>query len=93
VRDLTPNDPHDVPPFSLGGGGGFAISPDSKELAFTENPDPEPATSQRADLYAGFDRCGGEAGEGVDVGGREFQSGLLAGWEVAGLAVAGAGGV
>jgi dipeptidyl aminopeptidase/acylaminoacyl peptidase len=51
VRDLTPNDPHDVPPFSLGGGGGFAISPDSKELAFTENPDPEPATSVSAQIY------------------------------------------
>ena len=33
VRDLTPNDPHDVPPFSLDGGCGCAISPDSKELA------------------------------------------------------------
>ncbi|MDR3746832.1 MAG: S9 family peptidase [Acidobacteriota bacterium] len=51
VRDLTPNDPHDVPPFSLEGGGGFAISPDSKELAFTENPDPEPATSVSAQIY------------------------------------------
>jgi dipeptidyl aminopeptidase/acylaminoacyl peptidase len=51
IRDLTPNDPHDVPPFSLSGGGGFAISPDSKELAFTENPDPEPATSISAQIY------------------------------------------
>ena len=51
VRDLTPNDPHDVPPFSLGGGGGFAISPDSKELAFTENLDPEPATSTSASIF------------------------------------------
>jgi len=51
VRDLTPNDPHDVPPFSLGGGGGFDISPDSKELAFTENPDAEPATSVSAQIY------------------------------------------
>ena len=50
MRDLTPNDPHDVPPFSLGGGGGFAISPDSKELAFTENLDPEPATSVSAKI-------------------------------------------
>ncbi len=49
-RDLTPNDPHDVPPFSLEGGGGFAISPDSKELAFTENLDPEPATSVSAKI-------------------------------------------
>jgi dipeptidyl aminopeptidase/acylaminoacyl peptidase len=50
-RDLTPNDPHDVPPFSIEGGGGFDISPDSKELAFTENPDPEPAISVSAQIY------------------------------------------
>jgi dipeptidyl aminopeptidase/acylaminoacyl peptidase len=50
-RDLTPNDPHDVPPFSLEGGGGFDISPDSKELAFTENLDPEPAISTNADIF------------------------------------------
>lgn len=51
VRDLTPNDAHDVPPFSLEGGGGFAIAPDSKELAFTENPDAVPATSTSAQIY------------------------------------------
>ena len=51
VRDLTPNDPHDVPPFSLEGGGGFAIAPDGKELAFTENVDPEPATSVSAKIF------------------------------------------
>ncbi len=51
LRDLTPNDPHDVPPFSMAGGGGFAIAPDSKELAFTENLDPEPAISTNADIF------------------------------------------
>jgi dipeptidyl aminopeptidase/acylaminoacyl peptidase len=51
IRDLNPNDPHDVPPFSLEGGGGFAISPDSRELAFTENPDPVPAISTSAQIY------------------------------------------
>jgi dipeptidyl aminopeptidase/acylaminoacyl peptidase len=51
TRDLTPNDPHDIPPFSLGGDGGFSISPDSKELAFTENPDEVPATSTSAQIY------------------------------------------
>jgi len=52
MRDLTPNDPHDVPPFSLDGGGcGCAFSPDSKELAFTENLDEEPATSVNADIF------------------------------------------
>jgi len=52
IRDLTPNDPHDVPPFSLEGGGcGCAFAPDSKELAFTENLDPEPAISTNADIF------------------------------------------
>jgi dipeptidyl aminopeptidase/acylaminoacyl peptidase len=51
VRDLTPNDAHDAPPFSLGGDGGFAIAPDSKELAFTENPDAVPAISTSAQIY------------------------------------------
>jgi dipeptidyl aminopeptidase/acylaminoacyl peptidase len=51
IRDLTPNDSHDVPPFSLSGGCGCAISPDSKELAFTENLDEEPAISTNADIF------------------------------------------
>jgi dipeptidyl aminopeptidase/acylaminoacyl peptidase len=52
VRDLTPNDPRDVPPFSLEGGGcGCAFAPDSKELAFTENLDPEPATSVSTKIF------------------------------------------
>lgn len=51
LRDLTPGDTHDVPPFSLEGGGGFAIAPDGKELAFTENPDPVPAISTSAQIY------------------------------------------
>ena len=50
MRDLNPGDTHDVPPFSLEGPGcGCDFSPDSKELAFTENLDPVPAIShQRA---------------------------------------------
>jgi dipeptidyl aminopeptidase/acylaminoacyl peptidase len=51
IRDLTPNDPHDVPPFSLSGGGGFSFAPDSRELAFTENLDPEPAISTSASIF------------------------------------------
>jgi dipeptidyl aminopeptidase/acylaminoacyl peptidase len=51
LRDLTPNDPHDVPPFSLEGGGGFAFAPDAKELAFTENLDPESAISTSASIF------------------------------------------
>ncbi len=40
-----------MPPFSLGGDGGFSIAPDSKELAFTENPDAVPAISTSAQIY------------------------------------------
>ena len=52
MRDLTPNDPHDVPPFSLTDSScGCDFSPDSKELAFTENPDPVPAISTSAQIF------------------------------------------
>jgi dipeptidyl aminopeptidase/acylaminoacyl peptidase len=52
VRDLNPGDVHDVPPFSLEGSGcGCDFSPDAKELAFTENPDPVPALSISAQIY------------------------------------------
>ena len=52
IRDLNPNDPHDVPPFSLDWSGcGCDFSPDSRELAFTENPDPVPAISTSAQIY------------------------------------------
>jgi len=52
IRDLNPGDPHDVPPFSLEDSScGCGFSPDSKELAFTENPDPVPAISISAQIY------------------------------------------
>ncbi|HEX4602454.1 MAG TPA: S9 family peptidase [Candidatus Angelobacter sp.] len=50
ARDLTPGD-HDVPPFSLGGQDAYAISPDSKELAFTSNWDAVGATSTNNDIF------------------------------------------
>ncbi len=53
MRDLTPNDPHNVPPEyptdSLG--CGCAFSPHGKELAFTENLDPVRAISTNADIF------------------------------------------
>jgi dipeptidyl aminopeptidase/acylaminoacyl peptidase len=50
VRDLTPGT-RDVPPFSLGGPDDYDISPDSKEVCYSMNADPVPATSTNADLY------------------------------------------
>ncbi|MGI8771121.1 MAG: prolyl oligopeptidase family serine peptidase [Acidobacteriaceae bacterium] len=51
ARDLTPGDPHDVPPFALGGPDAYAFSPDGKELAFEENLDPVPAISTHVDIW------------------------------------------
>ncbi|HUY95185.1 MAG TPA: S9 family peptidase [Terracidiphilus sp.] len=52
VRDLTPHNPHDVPPFSLEGGGcGCDISPDGRELVYTDSTDPVPALSTSPRIY------------------------------------------
>jgi len=51
VKDLTPG-PNDVPPFSLGGQDDYAISPDSNEVAFSMNVDPDAANSTNSDIYA-----------------------------------------
>ena len=48
--DLTPGD-YDTPPIDLGGNWDYAFSPDSKELAFTRNPDKIVATSTNNDIY------------------------------------------
>jgi dipeptidyl aminopeptidase/acylaminoacyl peptidase len=50
VRDLTPGN-RDVPPFSLGGGDDYAISPDSTEFAYVTNTDPVLATSTNSDMF------------------------------------------
>ncbi len=53
MRDLNPGDTHFVPPdyASIEQGCGCDISPDSKELVFTENFDPVPAVSTHADIF------------------------------------------
>ncbi len=50
VKDLTPGN-RDVPPFSLGGGDDYAISPDGAEVAYAMVPDDVPAISTNSDLY------------------------------------------
>jgi dipeptidyl aminopeptidase/acylaminoacyl peptidase len=50
IRDLTPGT-RDVPPFSLGGGDDYDISPNGQEVCFSMNADPVPATSTDSDLY------------------------------------------
>ena len=50
VRDLTPGN-FDSPPFQLGGPVQYAFSPDSSELCFVSNHDPQPAKSTNNDLW------------------------------------------
>ena len=52
MRDLTPNDPHDVPPFSLEPAAAAAPSrPTQRNWPSPENLDPEPAISTNADIF------------------------------------------
>jgi dipeptidyl aminopeptidase/acylaminoacyl peptidase len=48
--DLTPG-AFDAPPFSLGGGDEFDVSPDGKELAFARNTDEHPELSTNSDIF------------------------------------------
>jgi dipeptidyl aminopeptidase/acylaminoacyl peptidase len=50
VRDLTPGD-FDSPPFQLEGPLQYDFSPDSAELVFDSNHDPDPASSTNSDLW------------------------------------------
>jgi dipeptidyl aminopeptidase/acylaminoacyl peptidase len=50
VKDLTPGG-HDVPPFSLGGPDDYAVAPDSNEVCYAMNSDPQLATSTNTDLF------------------------------------------
>jgi dipeptidyl aminopeptidase/acylaminoacyl peptidase len=53
IRDLVPNDPHDVPPDYPTDplGCGCAFSPDSKELALVMKEVPDEAVSTNSDIY------------------------------------------
>jgi dipeptidyl aminopeptidase/acylaminoacyl peptidase len=59
LRDLTPGN-RDMPPFSLGGGDDYSISPDSIEVAYVANTDPDLATSTNSDIFT-VPVTGGEA--------------------------------
>lgn len=70
AKDLTPGQ-LDVPTFSLGGPDDFAISPESTEVAYVSNLDPDRALSTNTDIFT-VPIGGGEAkrltvGPGGDV--------------------------
>ncbi|HET7436388.1 MAG TPA: S9 family peptidase [Thermoanaerobaculia bacterium] len=50
ARDLTPG-AFDAPPFSVGGGDEFDVSPDGKELVFARDTEEHPERSTNADLF------------------------------------------
>ena len=83
VKDLTPGD-RDVPPFSLGGPDDYAISPDSKEVCYSMNADPVPATSTNSDLFV-VPINGGDSTKITHESRRRFQPAVFARWQVAGL--------
>lgn len=60
ARDLTPGLQYDVPPFSLGGPDNYAVSPDSAEVCYSANIEPEQATSTNSELFT-VPLAGGEA--------------------------------
>lgn len=49
-RDLTPGDLN-APPFSLGGPEPYVFSPDSKQITYVANTDPDQALSTNSDLF------------------------------------------
>ena len=58
-RDLTPG-AFNAPPFSIGGGDEFDISPDGRELVYAQNTDKDGALSTNSDLFL-VPIAGGEA--------------------------------
>src|SRR5664279_4985016 len=51
VRDLTPGFQYDVPPFSIGGGDDYEVSPDGKEVVYATNLDEDQALSTNWEIY------------------------------------------
>jgi dipeptidyl aminopeptidase/acylaminoacyl peptidase len=49
-RDLTPG-AYDAPPFSIGGGDEFDVSPDGKELVYARDTSDHPELSTNSDLF------------------------------------------
>ncbi|HVG23490.1 MAG TPA: S9 family peptidase [Thermoanaerobaculia bacterium] len=69
TRDLTPG-AFDAPPFAVGGGSEFDVSPDGKELVYARNTDPRPERSTNADLFL-VPLTGGEATRMTTRGGAD----------------------
>ncbi|HTR04290.1 MAG TPA: S9 family peptidase [Thermoanaerobaculia bacterium] len=68
--DLTPGD-RDAPPFHVGGGVDWDVSPDGRELVYASDPDKDEALSTNSDLWA-VPLEGGAAARNLTAGNRAF---------------------
>ena len=65
-RDLTPG-AFDAPPFSLGGGDEFDVSPDGRELVYARDTEEHPEVSTNSDVFIVPLSSGGEAPSPVRI--------------------------
>ena len=84
LRDLTPGN-YDTPPFSLGGGLDYDLSPDGKTLVYASNHDKAEATSTNGDIWeltlaTGRARCLSCANKAYDGGARYSPDGKQIAW-------------
>ena len=85
ATDLTPG-PDDVPPFSLGGPDGFAVSPDGQEVCFSRREEKGAAWSTNADVWV-VPSAGGQPrrvadGSGDEGGCQYSPDGRLLAWRM-----------
>jgi dipeptidyl aminopeptidase/acylaminoacyl peptidase len=84
ARDLTPGN-FDTPPFSLGGGPDYDLSPDGKTLLYASNHDAVEAASTNSDIWEmtladGKSRCLSCDNKAWDGGPRYSPDGKLIAW-------------
>ena len=79
-KDLTPGDLN-VPPFSLGGPEAYVFSPDSTEITYVSNTDPDLATSTNSDLFT-IPVAGGDSKTHYEQSGGRRRAFVLARWRI-----------
>ena len=73
AADLTPGD-RDAPPFHIGGGVDWDVSPDGRDLVYASNPDTAQALSTNSDLWI-VPMAGGAPARNLTAGNPAFDGG------------------